>query len=195
MNKSLPRGIRLDRSPSGGVGDAAYLRNRNSVLRCEPSLYAARPTLGSLSYIHGLFLRNFCGDAFLTVLHRSVIVHIKLVISVCRPPKVFDGVISRVSVVMRHVGKCLVNRKPKKGNRNQSMGHPSTRLTNFISEYVSRVSEACFRALNQNRGLPPSKSLVRISPRSGFLSPRANLSALIDFVLVKSWNSFPRVHF
>ena len=195
MSKALPRGIRLvNASPSGVICDSANLCRRNSVFFSNLYLRSSSAVFHSITNRFSFLFRNLVSNAFFSVLHCSVLAHIKLVISMCSPSQVINAIVSWVSIVVSHVGKTLIIRNTNKSNRNESMGESAVWLSSRVPEHVCNVAKVGNGAFEKYWGIPPSWFYFWISPFSSLFAPRANLSKLVDFVMLKAANWFPRYH-
>ena len=195
MTKAMPRGIRLvNSSPSGVVGDSANLCLRNSVFLSNLDLRSARAIFHSITNLLCFIFGNLVSDASFAVLHRSVLAHIKLVISMCRPSQVINVIVSWVAVVVSYISKPGVFWKSEKSNCNKPVGQPSGWLSCRVPKYVCDVAVGSDCSFKQNRGVPPSWFCFWISPFSSLFTPRANLSKLVDFVMLKAGNRLPCFH-
>lgn len=194
--KSLPRGIRLDNtSPSGAVCNPAHLGRRKAEFDSYLTLRSPWSVFYSFAYFLGFALRKLASNAFFTILHRSVRSHIKLIVSVSCPAEIVNMVVSRISVVMRYVGELLVFRDSEESHGNKSVGQPPMRLPRRIAEYVSNISKGRDASFYGQRICSPAWRGIWVSPFSRLLPPRANLSKLVDLILLKSCYSFPFNHF
>lgn len=194
--KSLPRGIRLDNtSPSSAVCNTAHLSRRNAEFASDLALRSPWPVLYSFAYFLGFALRKLASNAFFTILHRSVRSHVKLIVSVSCPAEIVNMVVSRIPVVMRYVGELLIFRNSKESHGNKSVGQPPMRLAGRIAEHISDISKWRDASLYEQRICSPAWRGIRVSPFSRLLPPRANLSKLVDLILLKSCYFFPFNHF
>ena len=195
MTKAMPRGIWLvNSSPSGVVGDSANLCLRNPVFLSNLDLRSAWAVFHSITNLLRFLFGNLVSDAFFAILHCSMLLHIKLIISMCSPSQVVNVIVARVAVVVSYISKSLVIWKPEKSYCNEPVGHSSSWLPCRVSEHVGDVSKWCSGSFKNNRLVAPSTFRVWFSPFSSLFTPRANLSKLVDFVLFKAVNRFPRFH-
>ena len=195
MTKAMPRGIRLvNASPSYVVGDSANLRLRNPVFLSYLDLRSAWAVFHSITNLLRFLFGNLVSDAFFAILHRSMLPHVKLIISMRSPSQVINVIVAWVAVVVSYISKPLVIWKPEKSYCNEPVGHSSSWLPCRVSEYVGDVSKWCRGSFKNNRLVAPSTFRVWISPFSRLFTPRANLSKLVDFVMLKAVNRFPSFH-
>lgn len=174
--------------PAVSFRDLANRWRGDAKLFAKSALRSSWAICNALTNVSDLLPGQFGRAAFLAILHRAVTAHIHLVLAMSCPAEIVDAVISRIPIVVRHIGLALCwRRQVRQSNGAMSRDHfPNARIRD---ERCSAIAQLIDGRAHKNGGVSPIP--VRISPLTFLATPTAQLAKFGRFVHRKAGNRFP----